>query len=232
MEKLFVLGRPGSGKSTAARHIAALATEAGWYVGRLNDYRILQDMALHQPQLFHRRPDGGFDARDRSVLRDALIQLRYAIDDKEIAGRQDVSAATEKRLLIVEFARDEYREAIEDIMQPAFASNAHLLFIHADIDICLRRVHERTRHPFFEDDHPSFSDNIFLRYYQQDNLEFIQALLEQYSFEQCIEVIESNGTLDQFKQYVSSFGEKMLRNESLRLVATAPGETTRSFVYN
>jgi shikimate kinase len=217
VEKLFVLGRPGSGKSTAARHIAALATEAGWHVDRLNDYRILQDMALHQPWLFHRRSDGGFDARDYSMLKDALIHIRYAIDEKEAAAEQDASVAN-KKLLIVEFARDKYEEAIEDIMRPVFTNNSHILFIHASIDACLERIHERTMHPHYEDDHPSCSDELFIRYYGTDDREFIQMLQERYGFERCIEIVESNGTLDHFKQRISSFWERILCNSAGGLV--------------
>jgi hypothetical protein len=155
------------------------------------------------------------------VLRNALIQLKDVINDREVAEKQDSSAAT-KKLLIIEFARDEYREAIEDIMRSVFASNAHILFTHADTGICLQRIHERALHPHCEDDHPSCSDRFFIRYYGTDNRKFIQTLHEQYSPDQCVGIVESDGTLDQFKQCVSSFWKKVLCNNAARLVA-APG---------
>jgi len=42
--KVFILGRPGSGKSTAARRIAKLVQHKGWSPVRISDYDILYNM--------------------------------------------------------------------------------------------------------------------------------------------------------------------------------------------
>src|SRR6266581_8781745 len=43
--KLFILGRPGSGKSSAAGIIATIARCRGWNTIHINDYDILKEMA-------------------------------------------------------------------------------------------------------------------------------------------------------------------------------------------
>ncbi len=45
IEKLFVLGCSGSGKSTVSRCIEVLAHDRGWSAHSMNDYRILYEMS-------------------------------------------------------------------------------------------------------------------------------------------------------------------------------------------
>ncbi len=222
MEKLFILGRPGSGKSTAARHIAKLAKDIDWQVDRIqvdriNDYQILQKMIVSHSQCFDLRPDGGFDARDASVLKDALILLKQDIERREA---EDEESGFPRRLLIIEFARDEYQEAME-IMSPVFTSNAHLLFTNADIDICLQRVHARTQCPRYEDDHPSFSDEIFINHYAKDNRPFIGELQQRYASGRHIKIIENNDTLELFLDNVSCFWNQVLCSAGVELRTVA-----------
>ncbi len=217
MEKLFILGRPGSGKSTAARHIAKLAKDIDWQVDRINDYQILQKMTGSHRQCFDLRSDGGFDARDASVLKDALILLKQDIERREA---EDEKSGFPRRLLIIEFARDEYQEAME-IMSPVFTSNAHLLFTNADFDTCLQRVHARTQCPRYEDDHPSFSDEIFVNHYAKDNRPFIRELQQRYASGQHVKIIENNDTLDLFLQNISYFWSQALRSAGVGLITAA-----------
>ena len=53
-KKVFILGLPGSGKSTAARYIECLAKSNGWVPVRFNDYDILYEM-------FRRQSDGSVE---------------------------------------------------------------------------------------------------------------------------------------------------------------------------
>ena len=100
--KLFILGRPGCGKSTAARHIAMLARDNGWSAIHFNDYEILHKMFRNDigSKKFRPMAYGGFDVTDPTVLHEAL---------KELAGRvQEFTFSLEKeRLVIIEFARSD-----------------------------------------------------------------------------------------------------------------------------
>jgi hypothetical protein len=63
VEKLFVLGCPGSGKSTISDYIAMLAHDRGWSAHPINDYDILYEMFQADAKGKHFRPTthGGFD---------------------------------------------------------------------------------------------------------------------------------------------------------------------------
>src|SRR5947208_3252305 len=83
--KLFLLGRPGSGKSTAARYIELLAADRKWSVVSLNDYTFLQEMFRADTQHQQFRPTGSpesdaFDVIDFSVLDRALEKIKHAAE--------------------------------------------------------------------------------------------------------------------------------------------------------
>src|SRR5260370_41551086 len=75
-EKLFILGRPGSGKTTAARHVVKLAQGKGCSALHFNDYDILRAMfqADDEHKMFRPTEHNGFDVLDFSVL-DTALQL-------------------------------------------------------------------------------------------------------------------------------------------------------------
>ncbi len=68
--KLFVLGLPGSGKSTVARYITTYTKGKAWEATRINDYIILQNMFLADAERKQFKPTeyGGFDVLDHSVF--------------------------------------------------------------------------------------------------------------------------------------------------------------------
>src|SRR5206468_9524195 len=103
--KLFILGRPGSGKSTAARHLNYLMRCQAWSVKHFNDYDILLEMfqADTEHKKFRPTPHNGFDATDFTVFDDAL---------KELEKRVQAEVAR-VNLLTIEFARDDYRMALK-----------------------------------------------------------------------------------------------------------------------
>src|SRR6266566_6758631 len=83
--KVFVLGRPGSGKTTAVRHIIKLAQNRGWFAIRIKDYDILYGMFQADTEHKKFRPvaHGGFDVLDFSVLDTALEKLQKIVQDQE-----------------------------------------------------------------------------------------------------------------------------------------------------
>jgi nucleoside-triphosphatase THEP1 len=87
--KLFILGRPGSGKSTAYRHIKEFIKKryVGWSTSRYNDYDILYQMFkieklglnVSKQKQFSAREYDGFDVIDFNVLDDSLKLLQKKV---------------------------------------------------------------------------------------------------------------------------------------------------------
>ncbi|GHO43799.1 AAA family ATPase [Ktedonospora formicarum] len=210
--KVFVLGRPGSGKSTGARYIRHLVQQAGWNSLHCNDYPILKEMFLadREHKKFRPTEHNGFDAIDLSVLDSALQELESTVNR--------LSATAD--MVTIEFARDDYRTALQQF-SPAFLHDAHILFLHADLDTCLQRVHERVACSLSSDDHPSFSDAIFKRYYANDASSYIaNSLREEFGISREVCVINNMGALNQFQYELEQFIQGvLLHNEALSLTA-------------
>lgn len=210
--KVFVLGRPGSGKSTGARYIRHLVQQEGWNSVHCNDYSILKEMFLADTEHKRFRPTeyNGFDAIDLSVLDCALQELERTVN----------RLSTTADMVTIEFARDDYQAAFAQF-SPAFLRDAYIVFLHADLDVCLQRVHERVACSLSADDHPSFSDSIFKRYYANDALDYIStSLREEFGLTQEVCVVTNMGALEQLQQALEQFvRDVLLRNEALSLTA-------------
>ena len=89
---LFVLGLPGSGKSTIAHEIAKYIDNRGLENIRINDYAILEQMFHDDVERKKFRPTdyGGFDVIDLAVIDAALEQLEHVIGGVvvEVLGRE------------------------------------------------------------------------------------------------------------------------------------------------
>jgi adenylate kinase family enzyme len=162
-EKLFLLGRPGSGKSTIRRYITKIAQHEFWSPYPISDTKILQNMCAADREHIHIRPAefAGFEVLDFSILDNAL---------KSIEGR--VEKALERheldrpRIAIIEFARSDYVQALSQF-DPTFLKDAHFLILESDINTCMKRIYERTRCHEFADD-MYVPGNIMEGYYQVD----------------------------------------------------------------
>src|SRR2546429_5498381 len=99
VEKLFILGLPGSGKSAVARHINFKVYAEGWHSAarRFNDYKILGDM-FHQDTAGRFKPadSGGFDVLDLKVFDEALQTLEY-----EVKKHIDTLKPDKKELVLI-----------------------------------------------------------------------------------------------------------------------------------
>jgi adenylate kinase family enzyme len=204
--KLFVLGRPGSGKTTAFYRIKARAEENGWHVSRVRDYKILQSMFQHDIEQKKFRPadHNGFDVIDFSVLNDALLEVERLVKFRMLTTKRN-------ELIIVEFARDEYKAALE-VFSPDFLQGTHILFVDADIDTCIQRIHQRISRVLEPDNH-FISDTIMRSYYSKDNREYMKhrailsanATAKEKRAARIVQYIENIGSLDYLYTNVDQF---------------------------
>lgn len=207
MVKLFMLGCSGSGKSTAAHYILRLAQESGYSAVHLNDYGFLYEMFLAdikaRGQKFRSTEYGGFDVLNPDVYTDALILLKQEAKYQCSQGSQ---------VVIVEFARDDYREAFE-LFGDGFLQDAYFFYIDSKQNICIRRIHDRAVHPTTRDDH-FVPNHIIMDYRHEDNRQYISFRLKtDYGITKGIEIIDNMGSQREFLEKVRSFAEQILEEE-------------------
>lgn len=163
--KVFVLGLPGSGKSTATNCISAVVRDQGREVSSFNDYDILRgwfEVAPDGPE-FSRTECNGFDVHDHTVFDTSLPVLEQQV-------LQETSSS--KEIVTIEFARTDYLHALQQF-SASFLQDAYFLFIDTDIPICKGRIQKRSI------DHQSSTDNhyvspyIFETYYNKDRVYYV-----------------------------------------------------------
>lgn len=176
VKKVFILGRAGSGKSTVARLLIAIAQKNGWDAFHLYDYKYLHDM-------FQQEIDDGVEVEERTFCQigsDAyqgfdVREGKFNVLDtvlKRMAGEvqteeQDQSEAN--KLLLIEFARKEYSCAL-DIFGYRILQGAHLLYVKLGLEDCIRRVHQRAIDNTARSEFDHFvSDDIMRNYYRKDD---------------------------------------------------------------
>ena len=203
--KIFILGRPGSGKSTAIRHIEAYLEKdyPGWSVIHFNDYEILQEMFRVERLFPTKKPKfsetqhGGFDVVDFSVLDMALKEL-----EKQVRGK----CSTKDELIFIEFARDDYCKALEQFSH-TFLQDAYFLFLDTDLKTCIQRVHERVANPTTPDDH-FVSDDILKSYYSK------QPILHSID-KRRLNIIHNKVSLQEFVEQIDRYLRGILTEEPL-----------------
>lgn len=205
-ERVFVIGRPGSGKSAAFRHLKGYIKEKyGWSAIHYNDYDILRDMFIFEklfhnnskPRQFRATKHDGFDILDFSVLDKALREL-----EKEVRSRYSKNEKDE--LIVIEFARDDYIKALR-LFSPEFLESAYFLFLDVDLRTCMIRVQERVAHPTYEDDH-FVSEDILKAYYNKQTIPHNLGRGK-------IKVITNKGSFQEFIAKLNRFADNILANE-------------------
>lgn len=199
--KLFSLGLPGSGKSTVARYIRTYARDYQWLVTHCNDYAFLQEMFLNDTEHKFKPADiGGFDVLDLSVFDTALKQLQHSIDSY-------VSTARTKEIILIEFSRANYEHAFRQFSQGFLQDqDTYFLYLATELDICRRRIGNRTADPLFEDDYP-VSEYIFEKYYHQDDGQHLSDILErEYQIDRRqMRIIDNNDSLEGVSAEINAF---------------------------
>lgn len=167
---MFAVGRPGSGKSTAIRHIIELAKNKQYAATHERDYTILLKMSKQTEHCakFCTNEHEGFDVVDFSVLNVALKELETQINDLTNTQEYDV--------ILVEFARDSYKEAFGKFSR-VMLENAYILFVEAELNVCIERVRQRAA-ALYGPDHHFLSKGIMTTYYKQDHLSYMKNSFE------------------------------------------------------
>lgn len=203
VKQLFVLGCPGSGKSTISSYIAMLARDKGWSARPISDYEYLYRMfqADTKQEKFRRIAFGGFDILDPFVRDIALRELR------EKAQR---SYTTRNELILIEFSRCNYSYSLK-LFGEDLLSDVNFLFLDADIDTCIRRVHERAEHRKNPSDY--FVSNLVIdRHCQLSNSQSVASSLKTDLgiADHKIEVFDSRGSIQKLAHDVKRFVDTVI----------------------
>jgi len=216
---MFILGLPGSGKSTVAHYIDDYMVKQyqNRSTKRINDYDILYKMfKVDIEGKFGPTSHKGFDVLDLSVFDTALREM-----EKE--ARSLIPTMKSTALIIMEFARNDYLQSFKQFKRD-FLQGAYFLFLNADINICKKRIGARVANPKTEDDH-FVSGYIFEAYYDKtdkdDGLRLFIHLQTEYGInDQKIKIIENNGAYEDILEKINQFIDFILKQEDGDLVAT------------
>lgn len=193
--RLFILGRPGSGKSTVRRYIAKLAQHQFWSPYSIGDYEILQDMCAADRSHTQIRPTecGGFEVLKFPILDDALHVIQRRVE--KTLEKHELELP---RIVIIEFARSDYVQALSQF-DPTFLKGARFLILESDIDTCMNRIKTRTKHRQCEDD-IYVPENIMEGYYQTDSTpDTVRDLQEVFGLNSNqIQLMKTDGVRDEF----------------------------------
>jgi adenylate kinase family enzyme len=199
--KLFILGLPGSGKSTISRYILSYAGDRLWSTAHINDFAILYEMFKEDTQgQFKSTAYGGFDILDFTVLDTALGELEQKV-------RAHITSAKLEEIVLIEFSRNDYEKALQQFSQE-FLQDAYFLYLSVDLEICKRRIRERVAKPNTVDDF-FVSEYIFDAYYNGDNgKDLPQILKRNYGIDRLkTRVINNSGSQEDFSTLINEFVE-------------------------
>ncbi len=215
--KLFILGRPGSGKSTAYHHIHEYMElrYQHWSISRYIDYEFLYAMYLREklfpvnnsPKQFRSTEFGGFDVLDFSVLDTALKKLEKQVRQNHYPLKDE--------LIVIEFARDDYKKALSQF-SPSFLKDAYFLYINADLQTCIQRVKNRVTGSSTIDnqDNHFVSEHILTKYYgKQTMFSDLKKDLQLSTDKRKFKIINSRGSLPDFHTKVEKFISTLLSHE-------------------
>jgi hypothetical protein len=197
--KLFILGRPGSGKSHAARCFELDVKIRDGSSFRINDYEFLKRQFFFDKDHIRFDPvgDKGFVVRDSTVLDEALVDVR-----------EKASACCESEmydLVIIEFARPNYSEALQKFGKKNL-QDAYFLFIDADLTTCFERIQIRAANPQFPDDIFVPKEALDLLYTEDNRLYMSVGLATDFKLQdRQIRYIDNMGSIADFEAQLSEF---------------------------
>jgi thymidylate kinase len=172
VRNVFLLGRPGSGKSSVAQLIQMLIRDRGWNSDHIYDYKLLQAMFLqeeaegtaHADRKFC--PKGPKECHSFDVVKFSVLDTVLGMMADKV-GKEKQASSEGSKLFLIEFARNDYSHALQ-AFDPDLLQDAHLLYVHANVEICIDRVRQRV--DCQPDSYNHFvSENIMRSYYGEDD---------------------------------------------------------------
>ena len=181
IEKLFILGLPGSGKSALARFVLKYASlqqvdkqkDQISFATRFNDYEVLLEM-FHQDlegRRFKLAHPSGFDVLDLKVFDEALQTL-----EREVNAYIDSPISEGEKLVLIEFSRNDYYHAFRQFNE-SFLKGAYFLYLDTELEKCKQRIYNRSFNPINPKDDYPVSEYIFEKYYHADDWTSIIGIL-------------------------------------------------------
>jgi len=169
---VFLLGRPGSGKSSVAQFIDMLANDKDWSTHHIFDYKLLREMFFQEeaesiaPDKRKFRPKGPKECHSFDVIEFSVLDTVLEMMAEQVRKEKQASPGRNK-LFLIEFARDDYSQALQKFGRDLL-EDAHLVYLHAGLETCIDRVRQRV--DCRPDSYNHFvSDNIMRGYYSKDD---------------------------------------------------------------
>jgi adenylate kinase family enzyme len=204
--KVFFLGRPGSGKTTAMYHLLALARQRNYSALSIDDYNILLHMSQqdsHHTQ-FRSTTFGGFDVLDPEVFDIALDVLEQQV--------QKMTTLEEDGIITIEFARNDYAQTLSKF-SPEFLKDSYVFFVDADLDTCIERIYQRVTSPFTPSNH-FVSDYIMHTYYNHENWSYVSSDVKTaHHIYKGVQTFRNTGNVPSLLHTVEDFAEQLFQAE-------------------
>ena len=164
MPNVFLIGRPGCGKSIVFKLLAEQLRSRGYRgeLMRVDDFPILKRIFEQDvEQKRHRRfPGGGMKITDDKIWDDLSMAL----------NEQALKLQSPDRLLFIEFSRDSYARAFRHF-SPEVMRDSVILYIDAPFDLCWERNARRAREEKGLDAHLVSREEMELTYLHDDHEE-------------------------------------------------------------
>jgi adenylate kinase family enzyme len=164
MPTVFLIGRPGCGKSVIYRLLEEQLREEGFEgrLRRIDDFPVLK--RIFEEDVEHRRhrpaPDRGVKVTDDMVWDDLTKAL----------NEQALELQSPDGLLFVEFSRDSYVRAFKNF-SPEVLKNSLVVYIDCPWDVCWERNVRRTREEKGLDAHLVSREEMEKTYAEDDHKE-------------------------------------------------------------